>query len=113
MKEIFQLPDSLPIFYNSDNGEKVLIEFNNGDILYIIGIVDIRVIEGKLEVFGFTMTKDSPTTTLYSSGQHGLISVASADEQKALVLLEKSSCTSKWMTFMNEYIPSRYNLSHL
>jgi len=103
MKEIFQLPNSLPTFYKSNVLEKVLIEFNKGDILYIIGIVNVSVIEGKIEAWGFTMTVDSPMTTLYSSGLHGLISIASADGQKARVLLEKSTNTEKWKTFMNEY----------
>jgi len=106
MKEIFKLPDSIPTFFKSNtSSENSLIEFNNGDVLYVIGTVDVKVVEGAVETWGFTMTKDSPTTTLYSSGVHGLISIASADGQKAIVLLEKNSHTERWKTFMNEYMP--------
>lgn len=106
MKEIFQLSDNLPRFYKSNISENVLIEFNNENILYIIGIVDVKVIEGKIETWGYTMTVDSPITTLYSSGQLGLISIASADGQKATVLLEKSHC-EKWKAFMTEYMSGK------
>ncbi|XP_022178360.1 polynucleotide 5'-hydroxyl-kinase nol9 [Myzus persicae] len=106
MKEIFQLPDTLPVFFESDASEKVCIEFNGEDVLYIIGAVDVHVLEGTIEPWGYTMTVDSPKTTLYSSGLHGLISIASADGQKAVVMLEKSGQSSKWKTFMNNYIPS-------
>jgi len=106
MKEIFQLPDTLPVFYESDSSEKVSIEFNGEDVLYIIGAVDVQVLEGTIEPWGYTMTVDSPKTTLYSSGLHGLIPIASADGQKAVVVLEKSSQSSKWKTFMNNYVPS-------
>lgn len=106
MKEIFQLPDTLPVFCESDSSEKVLIEFNGEDVLYIIGTVDVHVLEGTIEPWGYTMTVDSPKTTLYSSGLHGLIPIASADGQKAVVVLEKSTQSSKWKTFMNNYIPS-------
>lgn len=107
MKDIFQLPDTLPVFHESDSSEKVLVEFGGEDILYIIGTVDFRVLEGKIETWGYTMTVDSPTTALYSSGLHGLISMMSADGQKAVVMLEKSGQTSKWKSFMNKYVPSR------
>ncbi|XP_026805972.1 polynucleotide 5'-hydroxyl-kinase nol9 [Rhopalosiphum maidis] len=106
MKEIFQLPDTLPIFYESDSSEKVLIEFNGEDVLYIIGTVDVSVLEGKIETWGYTMTVDTPKTALYSLGLHGLISITSANRQKAVVILEKSSQTNKWKTFMNKYVPS-------
>ncbi|KAL4096960.1 hypothetical protein QTP88_021824 [Uroleucon formosanum] len=109
MKEIFQLPDTLPVFCESDSSEKVLIEFNGEDVLYIIGTVDVHVLEGTIEPWGYTMTVDSPKTTLYSSGLHGLIPIASADGQKAVVVLEKSTQSSKWKTFMNNYIPN-YNM---
>lgn len=107
MKQIFQLPDSLPIFHKSNTSEKVLIEFNDEDVLYIIGTVDVRVVEGKIETWGYTLTVDSPTTTLYSSGLHGLISIASADGQKAVVVLEKSGLSYKWKSFISEYVPSK------
>jgi len=94
MKEIFQLPDTLPVFYESDSSEKVLIEFNGEDVLYIIGTVDVSVLEGKIETWGYTMTVDTPKTVLYSLGLHGLISITSANGQKAVVILEKSSQTS-------------------
>lgn len=106
MKEIFQLPDTLPVFFESDSSEKVSIEFNGEDILYIIGVIDVHVLEGTIEPWGYTMTVDSPKTTLYSSGLHGLISISSADGQKAVVVLEKSSQCTKWKTFMNNYVPS-------
>lgn len=105
MKEIFQLPDSLPKFYKSNESEKVLIEFNGEEYLYIIGIVEVYVLEGEIETWGFTMTVDSPITTLYSSGLHGLISLSSANGQKAIIVLQKSSQSSRWKAFMNEYIP--------
>lgn len=107
MKEIFQLPDSLPLFYKSNGSDQVLLEFNGDDVLNIIGVVDVKVVEGTIELWGFTMTSDSPPTTIYSSGLVGLISISSADRQKAIVVLSKSARTSKWKTFMNEYIPSR------
>lgn len=107
MKEIFQSSDNLPRFYKSNTSDNVLIEFNNQNILYIIGIVDVKVIEGKIETWGFTMTVDSPMTTVYSSGLHGLISIASADGQKATIVLEKSENSERWIAFMNEYIPSK------
>jgi len=106
MKEIFQLPDTLPVFFESDLSEKVLIEFNDEEILYIIGAVDVQVLEGTIEPWGYTMTVDSPKTTLYSSGLHGLISIASANGHKAVVMLEKSSQSSKWKSFMSIYVPS-------
>jgi len=106
MKTIFQLPDTLPVFLESDSSEKVLVEFNGEDILYIIGTVDINVLEGNIELWGYNMTVDSPMTTLYSSGLHGLISIKSANGQKAVVMLEKSGQTTKWKTFMNKYVPS-------
>lgn len=113
MKEIFQLPNTLPIFYNSNSSESVLVEFNNEDVLYIIGIVNVRVVEGKIETWGFTMTKSSPMVTLYSSGSYGLISIASVDGRKAVILLEKSIWSYKWQTFMNEYIPSKLNYKYI
>lgn len=106
MKEIFRLPDSVPTFFRSDTSEKLLIEFNSGDVLYVIGTVDVRVVKGAVETWGHTTTADDATTTLYSSGLHGLISIASADGQKAVVLLEKNnSRVQRWKTFMNEYVP--------
>lgn len=111
MKEIFQLPDSLPLFYKSNGSDQVLLEFNGKDVLNIIGVVDVKVVEGTIELWGFTMTPDSPPTTIYSSGLLGLISISSADGQKAIVILEKSAHNSKWKTFMNEYISSRLNYS--
>lgn len=109
MKEIYQLPDTLPLFYKSNVSDQVLLEFNGEDVLNIIGVIDVRVIEGTIELWGFTMTADSPPMTIYSSGLVGLISISSADGQKAIVVLEKGAHTSKWKTFMNEYIPSRLN----
>jgi len=106
MKEIFQLPDTLPVFFESDSSEKVLIEFSGEEVLYFIGAIDVHVLEGTIEPWGYMMTVDSPKTTLYSSGLHGLISISSADGQKAVVVLEKSSQSSKWKTFMNNYVPS-------
>lgn len=107
MKQIFQLPDSLPKFHKSNTSEKVLIEFNNEDVLYIIGTVDVSVVEGKIETWGYTLTSDSPKTTLFSSGLQGLISIISADGQKAIVVLEKSGLSDKWKTFISEYVPSK------
>jgi hypothetical protein len=109
MKEIFQLPVTLPLFYKSNGSDQVLLEFNGEDVLHIIGVVDVRVVEGTIELWGFTMKADSPPITIYSSGLLGLISISSADGQKAIVVIEKSAHTSKWKTFMNEYIPSRLN----
>lgn len=109
MKEIFQLPDTLPVFYESNSSEKVLVEFNGRDVLYIIGTVDVSVLEGKIETWGYTMTVDTPKTVLYSIGLRGLIPIKSADGQKAVVVLEKSSQTRKWKTFMNKYVPV-YNI---
>jgi len=106
MKEIFRLPDTLLVFYESNSSEKVLIEFNGDDVLYIIGVVDICVLEGKIEVWGYTMAVDTPKTVLYSIGLRGLIPIKSADGQKAVVILEKSSQTIKWKTFMNKYVLS-------
>jgi len=106
MKEIFQLPDTLPVFYESNSSEKVLVEFNNKDVLYIIGTVDVSVLEGKIETWGYTMTVDTPKTVLYSIGLRGLIPIKSADGQKAVAVLEKSGQTSKWKTFMNKYVIS-------
>lgn len=109
LKRIFQLPETLPKFYKSNVSEQVLIEFNKNEFVYVIGIVDVRVLEGEIETLGFTITVDSPTRTLYSSGFHGLISIGSTGEQKAIVLLEKSSRTSMWQKFMNDYAPSMSN----
>lgn len=105
MKEIFKLPESLPKFFKSDVSENVLIEFNGQQILYIIGTVDVCVVEGEIETWGLIMTTDSPITTLYSTGVHGLISIRSANDQKAIVQLAKSGRTEKWKTFMNQYVP--------
>lgn len=110
MKQIFQLPQTLPKFYKSTVSEQVLIEFNKGEFVYIVGIVDVRVLEGEIETLGFTITVDSPTTTLYSSGYHGLIPILSTGKQKAIVLLEKSNPTSTWQMFMKVYAPSMLNL---
>lgn len=109
LKQIFQLPKTLPKFYKSNVSEQVLIDFNKEEFVYLVGIVDVRVLEGEIETLGFTITVDSPTTTLYSSGSHGLISIASTGDQKATVLLEKSSRTSAWQKFMNDYAPSMSN----
>lgn len=105
MKEIFQLPDSLPKFYKSNESQKVLIEFNDKKFLYIIGIVEVYVLEGEIEIWGFTMTVDSPITTLYSSGFHGLVSISSSNGQKAIIVLQNSRQISRWKAFMSEYIP--------
>ncbi|KAF0758813.1 polynucleotide 5'-hydroxyl-kinase nol9-like, partial [Aphis craccivora] len=104
MKEIFRLPDTLLVFYESNSSEKVVIEFNGEDVLYIIGTVDVCVLEGKMDVWGYTMAVDTPKTVLYSIGLRGLIPIKSADGQKAVVILEKSSQTIKWKTFMNKYV---------
>lgn len=109
MKEIYQLPDTLPTFYNSQVSDSVLVEFNDEDVLYIIGIIDIKVIEGEIDAWGFTMTADSPMATLYSSGLHGLISISSADRRKAIVELKKNVNTNGWKSFMKEYAPSMLN----
>lgn len=108
MKEIFQLPDSLPKFYKSTESEKVLIELNGDDVLYIIGTVDVSVVEGKIEIWGYTMTTDCSTTTLYSSGLYGLIPIKSACGQKTVVSLAESVRATKWKTFMNDYAPSKF-----
>jgi len=106
MRDIFKLPDNTPAFFKSDVSENLLVEFNTGDnVLYVGGIVDVKVVKGAVEIWGFAMTVDSPTTTLYSSGSHGLISIASAGGKKAIVSLEKSSRAERWKTFMNEYMP--------
>lgn len=112
MKEIFQLPESLPKFYKSTVSQKVLIEFNGTDVLYIIGTADVSVVKGKIEIWGYTMTADSSTTTLYSSGLYGLIPIKSACGQKAIVSLAKSVRATKWKTFMNDYAPSEFESLH-
>lgn len=105
LKALFQLPQTLPNFFKSTASEQVIVEFNKGEFVYLIGIVDVRVLVGEIEILGFTITVDSPITTLYSSGYHGLISIASIGEQKATVLLQKSSHTSMWQKFMKDYAP--------
>ncbi|XP_050428279.1 polynucleotide 5'-hydroxyl-kinase nol9 [Adelges cooleyi] len=106
MKQIYQLIENLPNFYESNKCQKVLVEFNNEEVLYIIGTVDVAVMEGSIEVWGYRMTPDTPSTTLYSSGLFGLISITSSNKQKAVVLLENSKLSCKWRTFMNTYVPS-------
>lgn len=113
MKEIYQLPDTLPAFYNSRESESVLVEFNNEDILFVIGIVDIRVVEGEIDTWGFIMTADSPTATLYSSGLHGLISISSANKKKAIVALKKNVRADGWKSFMKEYVPGMLNFDSI
>lgn len=107
MKEIFKLPDSLPKFFKSDVSKNVLVEFNGQQILYVVGTIDVCVVEGEIETWGFTMTTDSPITTLYSIGVYGLISISSVNGQKAIVQLANSGRTEKWKTFMNQYVPGK------
>lgn len=111
MKEMFQLPDSLPEFYASDASRRVLAEFDDGDVLYVIGAVDVSVVRGEIEVFGFAVTADAPTkTALYSYGPSGLISIASTGGgRKALVSLEESGPpASGRKAFVDEYVPGEW-----
>jgi len=109
MKEIFQLPENLPKFHASDASRRVLAEFDDGDVLYVVGTVDVSVVQGEIEVLGYAMTADAPTkSTLYSSGLRGLISIASSTGggRKAFVSLEASGPpVTRWKTFVDEYVP--------
>lgn len=103
----------MPVFLKSYASEnEVFVEFENDNVLYVIGTVNIKVVYGAVEVWGYTMTVNSPVTTLYSSTVHGLISITSANKQKAVASLHRSHEADKWKMFMNTYMPSKWYSSY-